>query len=137
MAPASAARGATPGIVSLQRFRKDARAICKAANEERSDQAIALLERRAEETGEPLGTVGEFEVVRNVVVPSLRREIEELEQIGLPSGKPYEAEALWQTLRIVLYEVEAEGIYAWRSAKLLPTFRNRARPFGLELCIVN
>jgi hypothetical protein len=70
-------------------------------------------------------------------VPSLRKEIEQLEAIGLPKGEVYEAEALWQTLRIVVHEVEAEGLYAWRSAKLLPAFRNRAKQFGLEKCVLN
>lgn len=95
------------------------------------------MERRAEETGESLGLVGEFEMVQKVIAPSLSREIDRLEKIGLPRGHAYEAEALWQTLRIVLSEVEAEGLYAWRSAMLLRPFRNRAKMFGLDSCVVN
>jgi len=98
---------------------------------------MALLKRRADETGEGLGLVGEFEVVQKVLVPSLKREIDELEAVGLPEKQAYEAEAVWQTFRIVLHEVEAEGLYAWRSAKLLRPFRNRAKPFGLDFCLVN
>jgi hypothetical protein len=97
----------------------------------------AFYERRARETGEPLGVVGAVEAVPKLVVPSLRDELQELEAIGLPKEEAYEAEAVWQTLRTVMHEIEDEGIYAWRSAKLLPPFRNRARQFGLQGCVVN
>lgn len=134
---ASAPRTTVPGVVSRQAFVDTAKRICKRANDQRNRESITFLERRAQATGEPLGTVGGVELVQEVVVPSLRREVGLLEEIGFPKGKAYDIEALWQTLRIALHEVETEGIYAWRSAKLLPAFRNQARPFGLELCISN
>lgn len=124
-------------MITPKRFSERAQAICRHGNEERGQRATTLLERRAEETGESLGLVGEFEQVQGVLVPSLAKEIRRLEMIGLPEKRAYEAEALWQTLRIVLHEVEVEGLYAWRSATLLRPFRKRARPFGLDSCIVN
>jgi len=124
-------------MVAPQRFIKAAKGICRRANNERAVDGSAFLKRRAEETEESLGLVGEFEMVQRVVSPSLAKEVTRLENIGLPREQAYEAEALWQTLRIVLHEVEVEGIYAWRSAKLLQPFRNRARPFGLDSCVVN
>jgi hypothetical protein len=133
----SSASPGRPSIVAPDQFVAKAKSICASANEERSDDGLAFLERRERETGEPLGLIGEFEVVRQVVAPSLWREIERLEAIGLPKGKVSEAEAIWQTLRIVAHEVEVEGLYAWRSAKLLPAFRNRAKQFGLDNCVIN
>ena len=112
-------------------------AICLKASKERGEAEGAFLDKRTEETGESPGLAGTFEMVQKAVAPSLSREIDHLEQIGLPRGHVYEGEALWQTLRIVLDEVEAEGLYAWRSAKLLRPFRNRAKMFGLEHCVVN
>jgi hypothetical protein len=126
-----------PFVVTKSLFIKRAKAICASANEERNEDSLAFMERREKATGEPLGLAGSFEVVRLVVAPSLRSEIKRLEGIGLPKGAVYEAEALWQTLRTVLHEVEAEGLYAWRSAKLLPAFRNRAKQFGLQACVIN
>jgi hypothetical protein len=116
---------------------KAAKAICIRANDERGKAGSVFLERRAEETQESLGLVGEFEMVQTVIAPSLSREIDRLEKIGLPRGHAYEAEALWQTLRIVLNAVEVEGLYAWRSAKLLRPFRNRAKAFELDSCVIN
>jgi hypothetical protein len=136
-ATSSGSGAAPPSMVSRAVFVKKAKEICARAGEERGEASEAFYERRAEETGEGLGAVGAVELVPRVVVPSLRRELDELEAVGLPRGKAYEAEAVWQTLRTVLHQVEAEGVYAWRSAKLLPPFRNRARPFGLEACVVN
>jgi hypothetical protein len=126
-----------PRIVSRAEFVDKAKAICDKASEGREDDVSAFYERRSEETGESLGVVGAVEAIPEVIVPSLRRELNELESVGLPRGEAYEAEAIWQTLRTVLVEVEVEGIYAWRSAKLLPPFRNRATPFGLQYCVVN
>lgn len=116
---------------------KAAKAICLRANVERGKAEGVFLDRRTEETGESPGLAGSFEMVQTAVAPSLSREIDRLEKIGLPRGHVYEGEALWQTLRIVLNEVEVEGLYAWRSAKLLRPFRNRARAFGLDTCVVN
>jgi len=130
------AAGAPP-IVPRKIFEKKSKAICDRANEERGEGIEALYERRARETGEGLGAVGTFEGIQKVAAPSLRREIPELEAVGLPKGAAYEAEEVWQTLRTVLHEVEVEGWYAWRSAKLLPPFRNRAHKFGLDGCIIN
>jgi hypothetical protein len=126
-----------PPIVPRAQFVKQAKAICDRFNEQRNDEISAFYERRADETGEGLGAVGAVEAIPEVVVPTLRQELAKLEAIGLPEGEAYEAEAGWQTLRTVLHEVEAEGIYAWRSAKLLPPFRNRVRQFGLDSCVIN
>lgn len=127
----------TTRILPEQQFIQRAKAICAAAQKKMGEESKALLEQRASETGEPFGLVGEVEAVPETVVPMLRRELRELKALGLPEGKAYEAEALWQTIGIVLHEVEVEGIYAWRSAKLLVPFRNRAKPFDLEHCILN
>lgn len=127
--------GQYPKLVPRAVFVKTAKAICEGGNEDRGDGVNAFYERREKETGE-FG-VGAVEAIQVVIVPSLRRELDELEAIGLPKGETYAAETIWQTLRTVLHEVEAEGIYAWRSAKLLPPFRNRAKPFGLDGCVIN
>jgi len=126
-----------PALIPRAQFVKQAKAICEAEKKKVGDEMNAFYERRAQETGESIGLVGAVEAIPEVIVPSLQGELEELESIRLPKGEAYEAEAVWQTLRTVLHEVEAEGIYAWRSAKLLPPFRNRAKPFGLQYCIVN
>lgn len=134
---ASSSAGRYPAIVPRAQFVKEAKAICEAAEKKMGDEVSAFYERRARETGESPGLVGAVEAIRVVVVPALRRQLEELEAIGLPKGEAYEAEAVWQTFATVVHEVEAEGIYAWRSAKLLPPFRNRAKQFELDGCIVN
>ena len=126
-----------PAIVPPARFIRQAKEICEAAKQEMGDEVSAFYERRAKETGESNGRVGAVEAIPEVVVPTLRKQLEQLEAIGLPKGEAYEAEAVWQTFKTVLHEVEAEGIYAWRSAKLLPPFRNRAKQFELDDCIVN
>jgi hypothetical protein len=137
-APSSSPRSAQgPEVIEPARFVKAAKAICTKANKERGRAGGVLLARRTKETGENPGLVGEFEMVQKVIAPSLSREIDRLEKIGLPRGHAYEAEALWQTLRTVLNEVEVEGLYAWHSAKLLRPFRNRAKMFKLEFCVVN
>ena len=134
---ASRASSRYPAIVPRAEFVKEAKAICEAAKETMGEEGSAFYEMRAKETGEPLGSVGAVEAIPEVVVPTLRKQLEQLEEIGLPKGEAYAAEAVWQTFRTVLREVEAEGIYAWRSAKLLPPFRNRAKQFELDGCIAN
>jgi hypothetical protein len=128
---------AYPPLIPRGQFEKKAKAICDRYTEERGELAEDFYERRQRETGATQEVVGAVEMINVVMVPTLRRELNELEAIGLPEGKAYDAEAIWQTLRTVLHEVEAEGIYAWRSAKLLPPFRNRSHKFGLDGCIIN
>jgi hypothetical protein len=128
---------ASPDSLTRKEFVEKARAICLAATEKIGRESEAFLKRRARETGEEFGLVGQVDMVRQIVAPSLEAELEALEALDAPPGEAYEVEAMWQTLRIVLHEVEVEGMYAWRSAKLLVPWRNRARPFGLDGCILN
>jgi hypothetical protein len=133
---AAASRG-KPSLIPRARFERESKAICAASQQEINDGINALYAQRAKETGEPEGIVGTVEAIRLVVVPSLQDLLRRLEAVGLPEDDVYEAEAMWQTLRTITHEVEAEGIYAWRSAKLLPPFRNRSKQFGLQQCVVN
>lgn len=126
-----------PPLIPRGQFERKAKAICDRVGEERAKEVEAFYQRRQRETGATQEVVGSMEVINVVVVPTLRRELRELEAIGLPEGAAYEGEAVTQTLSTVVHEVEVEGIYAWRSAKLLPPFRNRSHKFGLDACIVN
>ncbi|MGN6585925.1 MAG: hypothetical protein ACTHKT_00410 [Solirubrobacterales bacterium] len=134
---ATSAETPSPPLIPRGQYEKKAKAICDHGNEVRGKGVEALYERRARETGEGPGLVGTFEGVNEVVVPTLKQELKELEAIGLPKGAAYEGEAVLQTLSTVIHEVEVEGEYAWRSAKLLPPFRNRSHKFGLDGCIIN
>jgi hypothetical protein len=124
-------------ILPKQQFVNRAKAICAAARKRMGEGSEAFLKRRADETGEAFGAVGQVDVVPEVVVPTLRRELRELEALGLPEGEAYAVETLWQTFGTVLHEVEVEGRYIWRTAKVLVPFHNQAKPFGLQGCIVN
>jgi len=124
-------------LIPRGQYEKKAKAICDRVGEERAKGVEAFYERRQRETGATQEVVGSMEVINFVVVPTLKRELKELEAIGLPKGAAYEGEAVTQTLSTVVHEVEVEGIYAWRSAKLLPPFRNRSHKFGLDGCIIN
>jgi hypothetical protein len=128
---------AYPPLIPREQFEKKAKEICDRVGEERSKGVEAFYERRQRETGATQEVVGAVELINVVVVPTLRRELKELEAIGLPKGDAYDGEAVMQTLSTVVHEVEVEGIYAWRSAKLLPPFRNRSHQFGLDGCIIN
>ncbi len=126
-----------PPLIPRGQYEKKAKAICERVGEERAEGVEDFYEMRAKETGATQEVVGSMELINVVVVPTLKRELRELEAIGLPEGKAYDGEAVVQTLSTVVHEVEVEGIYAWRSAKLLPPFRNRSHKFGLDGCIVN
>ena len=126
-----------PPLIPRGQYEKKAKAICDRVGEERAKEFEAFYERRRRETGATQEVVGTFEGINEVVVPTLKRELRELRAIGLPKGYAYDGEAVLQTLSTVVHEVEVEGEYAWRSAKLLPPFRNRSHKFGLDGCIVN
>jgi len=128
---------AYPPLIPRGQYEKKAKEICERVGEERGKGVEAFYERRQRETGATQEVVGSMELINVVVVPTLKRELRELEAIGLPEGAAYDGEAVVQTLSTVVHEVEVEGIYAWRSAKLLPPFRNRSHKFGLDGCIIN
>jgi hypothetical protein len=134
---ATSAETRYPPLIPRGQYEKKAKAICDRMGEERAKEFEVFYERRKRETGATQEVVGTFEGINKVVLPSLKRELKALEAIGLPEGKAYDGEAVLQTLSTVIHEVEVEGEYAWRSAKLLPPFRNRSHKFGLDGCIVN
>ncbi|HWN73708.1 MAG TPA: hypothetical protein VNN15_07875 [Solirubrobacterales bacterium] len=128
---------AYPPLIPRGQYEKKAKAICDHYTELRGERVEAFYERRQRETGATQEVVGAMELINVIVVPTLKRELGELEAIGLPEGKAYDGEAVVQTLSTVVHEVEVEGIYAWRKSKLLPPFRNRSHKFGLDNCIIN
>jgi hypothetical protein len=124
-----------PSIVSRSRFIDDTHALCKKWKVKINRGLKNIYARRSKETGEPLGAVGTIESMRLVIVPSMKLEVAEFEEVGLPKGETYEAEEVWQSVRNIIHKIEAEGIYAWQRESLLFPYRKVAKEFQLQNCL--
>lgn len=133
---ATAATTKAPSIVPRGRFEKESRAICARTKEQLSKEMTDFVARRADENGETFGALGQNEAVVKVMAPSLRREIEQLEAVGLPFGDAINAEMMWQGLKVALHDLEVEGDFAARRENLFFPFRRYARHYGMRLCVV-
>ncbi|HWN73709.1 MAG TPA: hypothetical protein VNN15_07880 [Solirubrobacterales bacterium] len=122
-------------MVPLSKFIDESHDLCKKWKVKINRGLGNLYRQRSQETGEPQGQVGAIEAMRVVVVPSMKLQIADFEAVGLPKGKAYEAEAMWQEVRNIARKIEDEGIVAWTRESLLDRYRVAAKPFQLQSCL--
>jgi hypothetical protein len=124
-----------PPMVSPSKFIDESHDLCKKWKVKINRGLGNLYRQRSRETGEAQGQVGAIEAMRVVVVPSMKLQVADFEAVGLPKGKAYEAEAMWQEVRNILRKIEDEGIVAWTRESLLDRYRVAAKPFQLQNCL--
>jgi len=129
-----AAQGA-PGIVSRQHFIDRSKAVCLKWREKVNIGFKDLYRKRAKETGAVEGSVGTIESMRVVVVPAMRRQLTEMEQVGLPEGAEYAAERFWDAIRRMTNEIEAEGVFAWTRESTIFPIHKLGKQFQLQNCV--
>lgn len=126
---------AAPRIVSHQQFVAKSKQICIKWKEKINKGLKDLYRQRAKETGEPEGIVGTIETMRSVVVPGMRKQLQEMEAVGLPKEEAYAAEEFWDAIRRMTNEIEAEGIFAWTRESTIAPIHRLGKPFELQNCI--
>jgi len=131
----------TPEITKAQ-FVKKANFICADFNRERyaaAEKEYNPKQRQGSHTvGSPatkaleaeLEEVGE-ELVRDVVIPSLRKELEKLESLGMPSGDEAQVEKILQSFDKGTQEIEEEG-YKGALGNQFDDFDAESKAYGLK-----
>jgi hypothetical protein len=131
---ASSSAGAS-GIVPLQQFIDHSKAVCRKWRERVNKGFKDLYRKRTSETGEAEGSVGTIESMRVVVVPAMRRQLAEMEAVGLPKENAYAAERFWDAIRRMTNEIESEGIFAWTRESTIFPIHNLGKQFQLQNCV--
>jgi hypothetical protein len=124
-----------PGIVSRQQFIDKSKAVCRKWREKVNKGLKDLYRKRTAETGAAEGSVGTIESMRVVVVPAMRRQLTEMEQVGLPKENEYAAEEFWDAIRRMTNEIEAEGIFAWTRESTIFPIHKLGKQFQLQNCV--
>lgn len=113
-------------------FIKQGDAICKEANEENETEA----EEFAEENDFKLekASKGQLEeAVAEVLVPSLNKQVEELDALGAPEGDEEQVEEIIVSLEDVAAEVEDDSSLVFEE-KTLEKPSQLANAYGFEVC---
>jgi len=113
-------------------FIKQGDAICKEANEENETEA----EEFAEENDFKLEKASKEqleEAVAEVLVPSLNKQVEELDALGAPEGYEEQVEEIIDSLEDVAAEVEDDSSLVFEE-KTLEKPSQLANAYGFEVC---
>ena len=113
-------------------FIKQGDAICKEANEENETEA----EEFAEENDFKLEKASKEqleEAVAEVLVPSLNKQVEELDALGAPEGDEEQVEEIIVSLEDVAAEVEDDSSLVFEE-KTLEKPSQLANAYGFEVC---
>jgi hypothetical protein len=124
-----------PGIVSRQQFVDRSKAVCRKWRERVNKGLKDLYRKRTGETGEPEGTVGTIESMHVVIVPMMRRQLKEMEEIGLPKEGAYAAEQFWDAIHRMTNEIDNDGIFAWTRESTIFPIHNLGKQFELQNCV--
>jgi hypothetical protein len=132
---AATSASAPPRIVSHEQFVEKSKEVCVKWKEKINKGLKETYRQRTKETGEPEGAVGTIETMHTVIVPAMRKQLEEMEAVGLPEGEANAAEEFWDAIRRMTYEIEGEGIFAWTRESTVAPIHRLGKPFELQNCI--
>lgn len=122
------------GSLSKAEFVKQASAICKKTQENFTGEAAAFVTKTNKEPPKPTETGPEEKLVETILIPNFESQVEEISELGAPSGDEEEVTAFLDSLQAVLDEasedpqafIETEGSFG-RAPKL-------AQKYGLTGC---
>jgi hypothetical protein len=110
-------------------YTKSAKALCEKAKRKRQAEVEALAKKLGKLDNQAKGRL-----VTSVILPSLHRQLEDLEAIGLPEGEERKTEAFLQNLEAEIEKIEAQPVKAIESGTLEGT-REKASALGLGSCV--
>jgi hypothetical protein len=115
--------------VAKVEYTKSAKALCEKALRTRQAEVEALAKKLGDLDNQAKGRL-----VTAVILPSLHRQLEDLEAIGLPKGEEKKTEAFLRNLEAEIEKIEAQPVKAIESGTLEGT-RQRASALGLGSCV--
>lgn len=124
--------GSDISTVSLTKpqYLKKADAICE---EDYAHRTASLVRDESKIRG--MSTAEEEEVVVNIVLPTYRRDVAELTQLGVPKGHEAEVEKVLSTFEETLDRVEADpGSILAGASKQFGELEQLTHKFGYERC---
>jgi hypothetical protein len=109
-------------------------AICEQGNEEIEAGAEEFAEENEIDTQNPK-TAQQEELVSEVIVPNLKKQAEEIDALGAPSGEEAEVEAIVEALETGTGDIEDEpGTLVEGNAASFDKANKLAKEFGFKVC---
>jgi hypothetical protein len=125
--------------LTKEEFVKRADEICQTADEDVYDEAVIYRERHEKKERDELGPIPfEEKIIRAIVFPSIRKQIRELEALGIPEGEEKTVKALLAAAALGMkkaemdpYEIEGEN----PSKYPFDRYSELSREYGLGECV--
>lgn len=124
------------GSLTKAEFVKQANAICTAGDQEINKRLESFLEDN-EPTGKRLTDAQLTEGAEEILIPSLRKQVEKIAALGTPSEDGKEADEIVEAAEEALQEVEDEPVLAAPQTGDRNPFaevNEMAREYGLDVC---
>jgi hypothetical protein len=112
---------------------KQGDAICEKGEEELEEEANQFAKENGIDTGKPTEAQQE-EVIEEVVAPALRKQAEELRELGTPSGEEAAVEEITGSLEKGTKELEEEPGKLLQGANPVGKASKLAREYGFKEC---
>jgi hypothetical protein len=118
----------TPSLTKAE-YTKSAKALCEKALRKRQTEVEALAQKLGKLDNQAKGRLA-----TSVILPSLHRQLEDLEALGLPEGGERKTEAFLRNLESEIKKIEAQPVKAIEGGALEGT-REKASALGLGTCV--
>jgi malonyl CoA-acyl carrier protein transacylase len=115
-------------------FVKKANAICARLSGESQAELLAYINKNVKGSGNKALTKGqEEELVESLVVPSVNKQIEELDALGAPEGDEEQIDAFIEELESTVEEAEEETV-GFTEERPFAEAEKLAREYGISEC---
>ena len=120
--------------LSKAEFIEQADAICSKANDSISEEAEAYAEDNGISTDKEPSDEEKEEIVVEVIVPAIETQVDEIEELGAPSGDEETITAIVEGIRTASSETADDPSLAFGSPTPFEDVNKEAQDYGLEVC---
>lgn len=134
------ATSASQGPLTKAAFIKRGDAICEEIDKIIDTKAQRYRKKRAKTLNRLSPTAAEEKLVRVIVLPSIAREVDEIEALGIPRADEKKVKAIFDQVGTAIEEARekplaVEGEYGWEENPFTP-LEEQLREYGFEPCRV-
>jgi hypothetical protein len=129
--------GGDDSSLTKAEFIKQADAVCLAAEKEKQDGLEAFLEESGTGPGKPLTPKQQEEMATDAILPPLRTEADELNELDVPDGEEERVTPILEGFDETLKSLEADPEAAATESDPFGKVAKLAGEYGFKTCILN
>jgi hypothetical protein len=120
--------------IAKAKFIAKADAICSSVGKESQSEFAAYAKAQKIPEGKEPTTAQWAEIGEEILIPDLKRQVDEIRQLGTPAGDEAQVETFLDEIEVVIEEAEKDPATAKSPDKLLADADKKISGYGFKIC---